>query len=116
MWLLDEGLPVSLYKLLQGLNVKVEAVEFRGWKGLRNGNLVSVAADAGFQCILTKDRLFAQDARKSLSLYPNMAVVVIVLPQEPRELYLKKFEDYWNEAKIVPTKGQVIEWPVYRPL
>ena len=112
MWLLDEGLPISLYKLLQGFDVKVETVEFRGWKGLRNGSLVSVSAEAGFKCILTKDRLFAQDAKKSLSLYPQIAVVMIVLPQEPRGLYLKKFEDYWNVANIVPLEGQVIEWPV----
>lgn len=111
MWLLDEGLPISLYKLLQELDVKVETVEFRSWKGLRNGNLVSAAAEAGFICILTKDRLFAQDAKKSLSIYSHMSVVLIDLPQQPREQYLKNFKDHWSESKIAPIAGQLIEWP-----
>lgn len=111
MWLLDEGLPVPLYKCLRSLGVEVETVEFRNWKGLRNGNLVSMAAEAGFNCILTKDTLFSQDAKKSLFVYPKIAVVLILLPQMPREKYIKTFEEHWNKAKIVPLEGQVIEWP-----
>ena len=111
MWLLDEGLPVPLYKCLQSFGVQVETVEFRKWKGLRNGNLVAVSAEAGFVCILTKDRLFAQDAKKSLVAYPKVAVVLILLPQLPREKYVKNFEAEWNKAKIVPVAGQVTEWP-----
>ena len=111
VWLLDEGLPVPLFKCLEAFGVRVETVEFRKWKGLRNGKLVAVAFEAGFTCILTKDRLFAQDARKALTTHPRMAVVLILLPQTPREQYIKTFEAQWKKSKVVPTPGQVIEWP-----
>lgn len=111
MWLLDEGLPVSLHKCLENLKVKVETVDFRGWKGLRNGKLVAVAAESGFTCILTKDRLFAQDAKKALATNPKMAIVLVLLPQVSREKYIKSFEMNWKKAKILPVAGQVIEWP-----
>lgn len=111
MWLLDEGLPVSLHKCLKNLKVEVETVEFRGWKGLRNGKLVTVAAEAGFTCILTKDRLFAQDAKKALVANPKMAVVLVLLSQVPREKYVKNFELNWKKSKLVPAPGQVTEWP-----
>jgi hypothetical protein len=85
VWLRDEGLPTSLHKCLTNLKVEVETVEFRGWKGLRNGRLVLVAAEAGFTCILTKDRSFAQDARKSLVAHPKMAIVLVLLSHVNKE-------------------------------
>lgn len=111
MWLLDEGLPVSLFKALQKFGIEVQTVEFRGWKGLRNGKLVAVAAEAGFQCILTKDRLFAQDAKKALQAHPQMAIVLVLLPQVSREKYVHNFEESWKKGKILPVCGQVTEWP-----
>ncbi len=111
MWLLDEGLPVPLHKILQSLGLNVETVEFRKWKGLRNGKLVEVAAAAGFACILTKDKLFAQDAKKALTVHSQVAIVLVLLSQAPRDKYIKNFEMKWKARKIEPVPGQVIEWP-----
>ncbi len=111
MWLLDEGLPVPLFTCLKRLGVEVQTTEFRKWKGLRNGNLVEVAAQAGFVAILTKDRLFAQDATKALITNPKMAIVLVQLPQKPRQQYLETFEAHWRKTKIIPIAGAVIEWP-----
>jgi hypothetical protein len=55
MWLLDANLDVHLVGLLKGLHVDCDTAENRGWKALRNGDLVSTAADAGFHTLLTRD-------------------------------------------------------------
>ncbi|MCM0020319.1 MAG: hypothetical protein NBV67_10025 [Tagaea sp.] len=54
---------------------EVETVDFRGWKGTTNGELLARAVQAGFEAIVTADRL----------LYPQNAVALsglrlIVLP------------------------------------
>jgi hypothetical protein len=104
VWLLDEGLPVPLFTCLKRLGIEVQTTEFREWKGLRNGDLVEVAADAGFVAILTKDRLFAQDAAKALVKYPTMAIVLVQLPQKPRQQYIEIFEAHWRKSKIMPMR------------
>src|SRR5687768_9527340 len=96
VWLLDEGLPISLFACLQKLGVEVQTVEFRKWKGLRNGKLVAVAAESGFTCILTKDRLFAQDAKKALTTHRQIAIALVQLPQKPRQEYIRAFESQWR--------------------
>ena len=114
MWLLDEGLPRALFESLNNLGVKVETVDFRKWKGFRNGKLVTVATEAGFTCILTKDKLFAQDAKKALVANPKMGVVLVTLPQVPRKKYGENFAIAWKKGEIVPVSGQVIEWPALK--
>jgi hypothetical protein len=111
VWLLDEGLPVPLFTCLKRLGVEVQTTEFRKWKGLRNGVLVRVAAEAGFVAILTKGRLFAQDAAKALAAHPTMAIVLVQLSQKPRQQYIETFETYWHKSNIIPVAGSVIEWP-----
>lgn len=71
--LLDECVPEALR--LGFTQCTVETVGFRGWKGITNGELLARATQAGFEAIVTADRL----------LYPQNAVAlagirVIVLP------------------------------------
>lgn len=47
MWLLDANMDVHLLSLLQQLGIEYEATTRRGWQALNNGDLVSVAAEAG---------------------------------------------------------------------
>ena len=51
--LIDECLPISLRHHLHGHDV--ETVEYLGWKGIRNGRLLPLAAAAGFECFVTSD-------------------------------------------------------------
>ena len=52
--LLDEQLPRHLAREIRGHDVST--VQQRGWAGLKNGELLRVAADAGFEVLVTADR------------------------------------------------------------
>jgi PIN like domain len=52
--LLDEQLPRHLTRELRGH--EVSTVQQKGWAGLKNGELLRRAADAGFEVFLTADR------------------------------------------------------------
>lgn len=51
--LLDENLPHRLRPLIVGHDVFT--VDFMGWKGIENGKLLRLAADNGFDAVITKD-------------------------------------------------------------
>ena len=51
--LLDENLPQDLRKRIAGHDVFT--VDFLGWKGIENGELLALAAQNGFDVVLTKD-------------------------------------------------------------
>lgn len=111
MWLLDHNLPIQLLGCLQNLNVSCDSTVNRGWQELENGKLVSKAVEAGFTCILTKDRLFSQSAANALSEYTDMAIVLIKLAQCRGFQYVENFKDAWNVDPITPQKGRSIDWP-----
>ncbi|MGC4032264.1 MAG: DUF5615 family PIN-like protein [Tepidisphaeraceae bacterium] len=52
--LLDENLPHRLRHHLPGHDVST--VRYMGWSGVSNGNLLRLAADAGFDVLLTQDK------------------------------------------------------------
>ncbi len=64
MWLLDANMDVHLVSVLTSLGIGCDTAGNRGWKTLSNGDLVKVAADAGFRCLLTRDRLFGESASR----------------------------------------------------
>jgi hypothetical protein len=51
---LDEQLPRHLAREIGGHDVST--VQQQGWAGLKNGELLRVAADAGFEVLVTADR------------------------------------------------------------
>jgi predicted nuclease of predicted toxin-antitoxin system len=51
--LLDENLPHRLRALLVGHDVFT--VAYMNWKGIENGDLLALAAEAGFDAVITKD-------------------------------------------------------------
>lgn len=55
--LLDENVPVPLRHHLSG--IEAITVQFMGWKGVLNGELVRHAKTEGFAVLLTADRLLA---------------------------------------------------------
>jgi len=52
--LLDEQLPRHLTREISGHDVRT--VQQCGWAGFKNGELLRVAADAGFEVLVTADR------------------------------------------------------------
>jgi hypothetical protein len=73
--LLDEQLPRRLAPELAGHDVRT--VQQQGWAGFTNGELLRLAADAGFEIFLTADQnlRFQQNLARS-----GLGVVVLVGP------------------------------------
>ena len=82
MWLLDANLDVHLVSVLEELGITCETAAHRGWKALSNGQLVAAAVASGFDCLLTRDRLFGESAARALRLHPTLSVVLVNLPQQ----------------------------------
>jgi hypothetical protein len=111
MWLLDANMDVHLARVLTDLGIACETAGKRGWKTLSNGELVKAAVDAGFRCMLTRDRLFGESASRALKLFPKFAVVVVNVPQRRWPEYREQFVARWAERPIEPVAGRLIHWP-----
>jgi len=96
MWLLDVNLPTGLARLLQGYGVACDTTARRGWRDPTNGTLAEAAFREGFRVILTRDRLFAKSAREAMAALPEMAIVVVTLPQAREAAYLAEFGARWR--------------------
>jgi len=73
--LLDENLPHQLRHEILGH--EVFTVAYMGWSGVDNGSLLSAAASAGFDVLVTNDRGLEYD--QNLDVLP-VAVVVLLAP------------------------------------
>jgi hypothetical protein len=111
MWLLDVNLPNGLIRLLQSYAILCDTTARRGWRALTNGALAEAAFREGFRVILTRDRLFATSARGVLAALPELAIVVVTLPQAREEAYLAEFQTRWRRKRIEAIAGAVVEWP-----
>ena len=111
MWLLDANMDVHLTGVLNEYGIRCEAATRRGWGGLTNGDLVEAATKAGFTCILTRDRLFADSVGRMLDEHANFSIVVVHLPQKPWRDYVEEFRSVWTKEPIAPIPGRVIHWP-----
>ena len=111
MLLLDHNLPHQLRDLLTCYGLKSETAASHGWERLRNGELVSAAHAAGFDTIWTRDSRFAEAASKSLQALPQMALVVIKLPQRSWKLYADSFRSAWSQTPVTSIPGHVVFWP-----
>lgn len=65
---------------------EVETVEHRGWKGVANGSMLPLAEQAGFECLVTRDRSIP--AQQHLA-----ALVIAILLVRPRGQRLR----FWEE-------------------
>jgi hypothetical protein len=78
--LLDEQLPRHLAREVRGHDVST--VQQQGWAGLKNGELLRRAADAGFEVFITADR--GLEFQQNLSQTP-LAVILLVAPSNALE-------------------------------
>jgi hypothetical protein len=111
MWLLDANLDVHLVEILNAREIECQTAENRGWKALRNGDLVAAAAQAGFDTLLTRDQLFAESAARTWRAFPGFGVVVVTLPQLPSRRYLEAFAEAWTAAPIRSQPGKIVIRP-----
>src|SRR5258708_31259571 len=111
MWLLDANVPVQLVALLSELGIEADSAVGRGGNTLSNGSLVSVAVQAKFTVLLTRDRLFRESAAGALKLNIEFCIVRITLRQLRAGAFLQAFRTAWQQARIVPVPGRMIEWP-----
>jgi len=111
MWLLDANIPLQLVNLLEALGIEADSAIARGWNTLSNGLLVQAAVEAGFTALLTRDKLFGRSASRVLARYQQFCVVHVTLPQTRAALFLSAFRSAWENAPIVLTSGQLIDWP-----
>ena len=111
MWLLDANLDIHLGQLLKTLGIKCDTAQNRGWKALRNGELVAAAVDAGFDTLLTRDQLFTESASRAWRIFPDFSIVVVTLPQLPSTHYLAAFNRAWTASPIRPQPAKLVIWP-----
>jgi predicted nuclease of predicted toxin-antitoxin system len=89
--LLDEDVPIRLRTHFPQ-DVDVETVQYRGWKGLKNGALLA-AASAAFDALLTMDNNLLQ--QQNLAAY-DLAVLVLRAPSK-------------RMADLLPLMPEVVE-------
>jgi hypothetical protein len=80
MWLLDVNMPRQLKLLLDELGIPADTANARGWGTLANGDLLEAAASCGFNCLLTRDRLFGESVAVVLKRYPTFSIVHLTIP------------------------------------
>jgi hypothetical protein len=75
--LLDEQLPRQLAREITGH--EVSTVQQRGWAGLKNGELLRVAVDSGFEVLVTADRnlQFQQNLSQS-----RLGIILLIAPSK----------------------------------
>ena len=80
------------------LELEAHSAGDRGWGGLTNGALVEAAQQAGFRCILTRDRLFSESATRALKRFPEFCVVLVTIPQLRGPEFLEQFRSAWARS------------------
>ena len=70
--LVDENLPIALWRLLTGCEART--VEYQCWKGIVNGDLLDAAESAGFSVLLTGDKTLRYE-----QTLPGRGIAVVIL-------------------------------------
>jgi hypothetical protein len=107
----NPSVPIPLHEVLASRSIRAETAEFRGWKLLKNGELIEAAYTAKFRCIVTQDDDFKKLAAKYLTRFPDLARVGLRLPQTHWKIYKERFIAEWSKTPIQPIFDQIIEWP-----
>jgi hypothetical protein len=76
--LFDEGVPKQLRRLLARDDISL--VEEKGWKGIKNGRLLQLAEENGFDVLVTAD----QQLKYQQNL-KNRRIAIVVLPYNRRK-------------------------------
>ena len=102
--LLDESTPRQLKRLLPGH--EVETVPERGWASKKNGELLRLAVDAGFDVFVTADA--ALPNQQDLSKL-DLAVVVLAAGLNRMSTY-ETLADRFKEVVDAATEKGTVTW------
>lgn len=91
--LLDENVPVDIIPFLRTAAIDAESVNFIGWKGIQNGELMIRARDR-FDLLLTRDKDFHQDFLRRY-VTETFGIVLLAIPQQPGPAYAEVFARIW---------------------
>jgi len=111
MWLLDVNVPSKVAAFLSKRGIVCARTDRQGWTHLKNSELVEAAVEQGFECLLTRDKMFGESAARSLRRHTRFAVVLLSLRQARELEYLAEFEKQWDKSVIQPVPGKKIIWP-----
>jgi predicted nuclease of predicted toxin-antitoxin system len=91
--LLDEDVPVDILPVLRAAQQEAESVNFLGWKGLPNGELLA-RAQAGYDLFVTRDKDFEAEP---LGRYvtPQFGIVLLAIRQQRGPDYAAVFAKLW---------------------
>ena len=106
--LLDEDLPHKLRLAI--LRHNVSTVAYVGWSGLKNGELLRVAEEAGFEVFLTADKKLSY--QQNLTGRALAMVVLSTLDWEIMKLHLSRIVAAVDVA--VPESFQVVDCGEFR--
>jgi predicted nuclease of predicted toxin-antitoxin system len=91
--LLDENVPVDVLAVLRACGHEPESVNYLGWKGIQNGEIL-LRASKEFDLFLTRDKDFDIE---HLGRYAagGFGVVLLSLRQQPGPAYAAAFTMIW---------------------
>ena len=104
-------LPTALPGVLRSRGIDCDTAASRGWRDLTNGLLPEAAFRAGFRVILTRDRGFGESAARALRLLPELAVVVLTVPQARAAAFVAEVEARWQTRAIEPVGAVLSSGP-----
>ena len=91
--LLDENAPVDLLPFLHSAGHTAESVNFIGWKGVKNGDLLT-RARADFDLFITRDKDF-DAAQLGRYVTPQFRIILLAIPQQRGRDYAAAFVALW---------------------
>jgi predicted nuclease of predicted toxin-antitoxin system len=91
--LLDENVPVDLLPFLRSAGHTAESVNFIGWKGVKNGDLLA-RARADFDLFITRDKDF-DVGQLGRYVTPQFGIVLLAIPQQRGRDYAAAFAALW---------------------
>jgi predicted nuclease of predicted toxin-antitoxin system len=91
--LLDENVPVDIIPVLRAGKCDAESINFIGWKGIQNGELMKRARE-GFDLLITRDKDFDQEFLRNY-VNESFGIVLLAIPQQPGPAYAQVFAILW---------------------
>ena len=91
--LLDENVPVEVLPVLRQAGHEADSVNFIGWKGIQNGELIA-RAQQQYELLLTRDKDFEAE-QVSRFITVRFGIGLLAIPQQSGPAYATIFARLW---------------------